>query len=317
MTMSALVASQVGPVEHARIEQLPVPEPGPGQVRVRVRASAFNPADAKTILGKTSMLHAKGFPMVMGYDLSGEVDALGADVTDLQLGQPVFGFHAYSRRTRLGAFAEYTVLPAKHLAPKPATVSHETAAAVATAGITALQGLRDNAHFAAGHRVLVTGASGGVGALVIGVARSLGGSADAITSSKHLDFVAGLGATHTFDRATDLRSQLSGPYDVVYDAAAAFSMRAFRGVLKVGGTFVTTLPSQRLLADFMAAPFLRRRVRMVMCRSKRPDLQTLAQLIEAGLTVPIDKIVSLPDAAAALAAFDRSGAQGKVVVKIA
>ncbi len=126
-----------------------------------------------------------------------------------------------------------------------------------------------------------------------------------------------MGATHTFDRTTDLRAQLSDRYDVVYDAAAAFSMRTFRRVLVIGGTFVSTLPSPRLLLDFTVAPLLRRRVRLVMCKPKRPDLQTLAHMIESGLKVPIDKVVSLADAASALADFDHSGAQGKVVVKIA
>lgn len=315
--MSALVASALGPIENARVEQVPLPQPGPGQVRVRVHASAFNQTDAKTILGKTSLLHAKGFPLVMGYDLSGDVDALGPGVVDLQIGQPVFGFHAYSRHTRLGAFAEYTVLPATFVAPKPAAISYEVAAAGATAGITALQGLRDGARFKSGQRVLVTGASGGVGALVIGVARCLGGTADAITSSRHTDFVSGLGAAQVFDRATEFRAALVGPYHVVYDAAAAFSMRIFRRALAAGGAYVTTLPSARLVGDFLVAPLVRRRVRMVMVKPTRADLQTLAQFLEKGLAVPIGNVVPLAEAATVLAEFDRSGARGKIVVKIA
>jgi NADPH:quinone reductase-like Zn-dependent oxidoreductase len=315
--MFALVSSTLGAIESARIEQLPVPQPGPREVRVRVHASAFNPADAKTILGQTSLVHAKGFPLVMGYDLSGEVDALGPDVKDLQVGQAVFGFHAYSRRTRLGAFAEYAVLPAAFLVPKPAAISHATAAAAATVGLTALQALRDRARFRAGHRALVTGASGGVGALAIGIAKCLGGEADALTSSRHLDFVSGLDAVRVFDRAADFRAALHGPYEVVFDAAAAYSLRTFRHVLARHGTYVTTLPSPRFVADLMAAPFLRRRARMVMVKPRRGDLEMLGRFLEEGLPVPIDREVRLSDAAAALAHFARVGARGKVVVEIA
>jgi NADPH:quinone reductase-like Zn-dependent oxidoreductase len=193
-TMRAFAASKIGPIENCRIVEMPMPEPGPGQVRVRVVAAALNPADAKTILGKTGLLHAKVFPLVMGYDLSGVVDAVGPGVDDLRVGTEVFGMLAYSKRTRLGSLAEYTVLPAKWLLEKPTAMDHETAAASATSGLTALQGLRGSGRMKAGARVLVTGASGGVGALVIGLARVLGGSADAITSKAGLAFAQSLGA---------------------------------------------------------------------------------------------------------------------------
>jgi len=315
--MRALASSSLGSLRNAHVIDLPLPEPGPGEIRVRVHASAINPSDVKTILGKTRFLHAKGFPLVMGYDLSGEVDALGDGVTDVRVGQTVFGFHAYSRRTRLGAFATHTVLPAAFVAAKPASISHETAAAAATAGVTALQGLRDSGHHKPGYRVLVTGASGGVGAMVIGLTKALGGHPDAITSADNVSFIRGLGAEQVYDRGSpESLAAIKGPYDIVYDAAAAFSMRRFRHALAAGRTYVTTLPKLSLLADLLAAPFLGRRVRMVMVKPKRSDLEQLGLFLEQGLAVPIASTVTLADAASALDDYDRHGARGKVVVRM-
>jgi len=314
--MRALAASERGPIENCRVIELPIPDPGPGEVRVRIVSAALNPADAKTILGKTGMLHAKGFPLVMGYDLSGVVDAVGSGV-DLPVGTEVFGMLAYGRRTRFGTLAEFTILPAAWLAKKPATIDHDTAAALATAGLTALQGLRGSGCMKTGDRVLVTGASGGVGALVIGVAHALGGKADAITSKGGTDLAQALGAESVVDRADPhFLKALRGPYAIVYDAAAAYSMRAFRHVIAVGGTYVTTLPKLALVGDFLTSPLLRRRVRMVMVKPSRNDLASLAQFMGGGMKVPLAARVPLENAAAALADYDQHGARGKVVIRI-
>ncbi len=317
-TMRVFAATKIGPIEDCRIIEMPVPEPGPGEVRVRVLAAALNPADGKTILGKVGILHAKVFPLVMGYDVSGVVDAVGAGVTDLKVGAAVFGMLAYSRRTRLGSLAEYTVLPATWLAEKPATLDHNTAAAVATAGLTALQGLRGRGRIKAGDRVLVTGASGGVGALVIGIARHLGAKVDAVTSARGLDFARSLGADTVVDRqAANAFDGLQGPYQIVYDAAAAFSMRRFGKVLARGGTYITTLPKPALVGDLVVSLFVGKRARLVMVKPSRSDLQQIAEMIAAGLRVPIGKQARLEDASAALADFDKNGAQGKVVIRVA
>jgi len=317
-TMRAFAATRIGPIEDCRIVEMPLPEPGPGQVRVRVMSAALNPADAKTILGKTAMLHAKVFPLVMGYDVSGVVDALGPGVMDLAVGTQVFGMLAYSRRTRLGSLAEYTVLPAHGLAEKPATIDHDTAAAVATVGLTALQGLRGPGRMRSHDRVLVTGASGGVGALVLGVARFLGGSADAITSAAGIDLVKSLGAGTVVDRNTpDLFAGLKERYQIVYDAAAAYSMRRFRKALGKGGTYITTLPKPTIVGDLLASLFVGRRIRLVMVKPSRDDLATLAEFIQGGLQVPIASKVRFEDTGPALADYDKHGAKGKVVIKIA
>jgi NADPH:quinone reductase len=316
-TMRALAANANGPIEQCVVTDLPIPIPGPGEVRVRVASAALNPADAKTILGKTSLLHAKTFPLVMGYDFSGVVDALGPNVADFSVGADVFGMLPYSSKTRFGSLAEYTILPARWLAEKPAYLDHDTAAALATAGLTALQGLRGSGRMKEGNRVLVTGSSGGVGSLVIGVVRALGGKSDAITSTGGAELARRVGAETVVDRsASDFLSSLNGPYQIVYDAAAAYSMRTFRRVLAKNGTYVTTLPTRSLPGDLLVSPFLRRRVRLVRVKPSRADLLVLARFVEHGLVVPIATRVPLADAAAALANYHAHGARGKVVIRI-
>jgi NADPH:quinone reductase-like Zn-dependent oxidoreductase len=318
-TTYALAANSYGPLENLRWMEVPLPEVRAGEVRVRVHASSVNPSDAKTLLGKITLLHAKVFPLVVGWDVSGVVDELGAGVTGLSLGQEVFGFHPYSWRTRFGAFAEYTVLAADCLAPKPETVTHETAAATATVGLTALQALRDAAHFRPGDRALVTGASGGVGALGLGVARMLGGSADAVTSTRGMELVRSLGAERVFDRTSpDWIRSVRGPYQVVLDAAAAKDFGFFRGVLAQHGTYVTTLLNRKFVGSLVTAPLFGRRTRLVMVKPRRPDLELLGRWLVEGLRVPIVSVTPVREAAKAMARLESSaGVQGKLVIRVA
>ncbi len=141
--MRALAAATYGPLAQLAVVELPLPTPAPGQVRVRVVASALNPADYKVVLGTMKFLHARNRPLVVGYDFSGVIDAVGASIKEWAVGDEVFGFLPYGPFNRRGAFAEALVADAKEIARKPKDLSHERAAAWATAGLTALQSIRD------------------------------------------------------------------------------------------------------------------------------------------------------------------------------
>jgi NADPH:quinone reductase len=222
--MRALASPAYGPLGSLRIVDLPLPEPGSGQVRIRVHASALNPADFKSVTGEAKILHARVFPMIVGFDFSGVVDALGNNVSGLERGDEVFGNLPYGRATRLGAFAEYTLANATALAKKPAGIAHTIAAASATAGLTALQSLRDIGKLASSGRVLVIGASGGVGSVAVGVALKLRARVTAICATHAVDFVKELGAEEVIDRLKVSPLQTaSGPFNLVFDTAAASS----------------------------------------------------------------------------------------------
>ena len=141
--MKALAITKYGSLDGLAERDVPTPEPKANQARVRVHAAALNPADYKVVLGTLKFLHARNFPMIVGYDFSGTVDAVGANVKELDIGAEVYGFLPYSPTNRRGAFAELLVADVSELAIKPASVSHEIAAAAATPGLTALQMLRD------------------------------------------------------------------------------------------------------------------------------------------------------------------------------
>ena len=249
--MKAIAAPSYGPLESLALIDAPLPVPRAGEVRVRVVASALNPADFKVILGTLKFLHARNRPLIVGYDFSGTVEAVGPRVAAFSVGSEVFGFLPYGPGNRRGAFAESLIAKCDEIAMKPARVSHETAAAAATTGITALQSIRDLGRLpGSGGELLVTGVSGGVGSISVGIGRKLNARVTAVGSGAGLELARRLGAVEALDRT---KGQLPGGirdrFDVVFDAAAAYRWRDWRGTLKPGGAFVTTLPSLAFAVD--------------------------------------------------------------------
>ncbi len=313
--MRAIAAPGYGPLERLTEIDAPLPAPGRGEVRVRVVASALNPADFKVVLGTLKFLHARNRPLIVGYDFSGSVDALGPDVTGFSLGDEVFGFLPYGPGNRRGAFAEALLARCDQLALKPKSVSHETAAAAATTGLTAIQSIRDLGRLpAAGGRVLITGASGGVGSISIGVAQKLGASVTAVGSGKGLELARKLGAVEVLDRnARELPGDLRD-FDVIFDTSAAYRWRGWHSALKKGGAFVSTLPSLAWVVDKMASWFAGTRVHFVNVKSRPDDLRLLGDWLEAGLQVPLASTIPVRDVAKGLVQLQKSG--GRVVVRV-
>ena len=319
--MKAMAASTYGPLEGLRQMDLPLPTPGRGEVRVRVVASALNPADYKVLLGTMKFLHGRNRPLVVGYDFSGTVDAVGPDVTERSIGDEVFGFLPYGPFNKRGAFAEASLAKCDEIAVKPKGISHETAAASATTGLTAIQSMRDLGRLpASGGQVLVTGVSGGVGSIAVGIAQKLNASVTAVGSGAGLELARRLGAVKVLDRTKEdlpenAQSRLDGQFDVVFDAAAAYRWRKWRGTLKTGGAFVTTLPSFTFAADKAASLFARTRVHFVNVKSRPADLELLAGWLEKGLEVPLAATIQVRDLAKGLAQLQKAG--GRISVRVA
>lgn len=327
--MKAMVVDAFGSVEDLHEADLPEPEPGRGEVRVRVRASCANHADTKAITGEVKLMHSGGFPRVVGYDLSGVVDAVGSGVDDLAPGDEVFGHLAYSRETKLGAFAEYTVASAGSLALKPEAISHETAAASATAGLTALQALRDLGGLG-GHEderrpggdgggtgrrhALVVGASGGVGSLAVGVARRLGALVTAIASASSAEFVRSLGADEVIERDRSDPFAGSDRYDVVFDTPAVHSYGRWAHRLKPGGSYVTTLPSLSFVTGKLRSWLSGKGCHLVIVKSRRADLELLGRWIVDGLPVPIEETYPLERVGEALKRLQHGGMHGRLAI---
>jgi NADPH:quinone reductase-like Zn-dependent oxidoreductase len=316
--MHALATDRYGALDRLRIIEVPLPAPGPGEVRVRVHATALNPADYKVAQGRMKFLHARTFPLVLGYDFSGVVDALGRGVADLRIGDAVFGFLAYGPGNRRGAFAQALIARTDRLALKPAGLTHAQAAAGATPGVAALQSLRDLGRIRRpGQRVLVTGVSGGVGSLAVGVARRLGAVVTAVGSGRGLELASTMGADRLIDRTReDPVTACPGPLDAVFDAAAAYRWRQWRGALGRRGAFVTTIPSKKFVVDKLASLVGGPRCELTTVTCRPADLRTLGDWMSAGLVVPVDSTVALSDVPAALDRLERGGVLGRIVVEI-
>ena len=296
---------------------LPLPSPGAGEIRVRVHASALNPADNKVALGRLKFLHARNFPMILGYDFSGVIDAVGSDVA-WKCGDAVFGFLPYGPFNRRGAFAESLIARGNEVARKPEGVSHAQAAAAATPALTALQAIRDLGRLpASGGRVLITGVSGGVGSTAISVARRLGATVVAVGSGSGLTLARKLNAVEVIDRKQqDVFGGSDGAYDVVFDAAAAYRWGQWKRKLKPGGVYVTTLPSLPYFIDRIKCMASPSKARFVNVKCRPADLDQVARWLEAGDQIAIDSTIPVREVATGLARIDRGEAVGRIVVDV-
>jgi len=318
--MKALVRYRYGGPEVVRIEEVEHPSLEDDCVLVRVRASSINKADWYGLLGRPTLAR----PMMggirrpksreLGTDFAGVVEAVGEDVSGFAVGDEVFG-------GRDGAYAEYVA--AKTLAHKPANVSFEAAGTMGIAGLTALQAVRDRGELQAGERVLVNGASGGVGTLTVQVAKALGAHVTAVCSSRNVEQARALGADQVIDYTHEDFTRSGDRYDLVIDVAGSRSWHEVRRVLAPRGRVVvvgapTGTPFLGPLAHIAAMKIASLgKARFFVAKFLDADLRTLAELLESGAVTPvIDRTYDLDHAADALREFGRGHVSGKLVLTI-
>jgi len=321
----AAVHDRYGPPEVVRVEEVERPEPADDEVLVRVRAASVNPADWYGVTGRpyvarvTTGLRRPRSGRV-GVDFAGTVEAVGKAVTKLRPGDEVFD-------GRNGAVAEYVcVREERAIVPRPANVTPEQAAAVPVAGLTALQGLRDHGRLQPGQRVLINGASGGVGTFAVQIARALGAEVTGVCSTRNVELVRSLGAGHVVDYTREDFTRSDLRYDLVLDVAGSRSWSEYRRVLAPRATLVAVggPKSNRLLGPLghvlrtrLAAVPSSRRAVFFIAKLNRPDLEALSDLLEAGAVTPvIDRRYELSEIADALRYLGEGHARGKVVVTV-
>jgi len=313
----AIALQQYGSLDGFTLIELPVPEPGKGEVRVRVHASAINPAEYKVALGELKFVHARNFPMVLGYDFSGVIEAVG-EGAEWKVGDEVFGFLPYAPSNNRGAFAEALLAKTNEIALKPTGVSHIRAAAAATPALTALQAIRDIGKLPqAGGRVLVTGISGGVGSTAIGVILKLGAVPVGVGSGRGIELGKKLGASKVIDRQhQDIFKSSDGNFDVIFDAAAAYRWKQSKGALRSGGKYITTLPSVSLFTDKLKSLFTSTNAAFVGVKSRRDDLQLLGKWLESGLPITIDSTIPVRDVAKGIKKLRGGEVLGRIAVDV-
>lgn len=313
--MNAVYFNEYGPASVLQYGEQPTPTPKANQVLVRVRASSVNPVDWKIRQGDMKLLMSPLFPKIPGRDVAGEVAAVGDEVIRCGPGDRVYGMVAGMG----GANAEYALLEESELAFIPDNLSFEQAAAVPLVAITALQALRDHAGLLSGDRVLVNGASGGVGSMAVQLAWALGaGEVIGTCGPDNVELVRSLGASQVINyKEHDFTKDLSR-YDVVFDASGKSTFLESKACLRNNGRYVTTTPSPKnIAAGAVAAAFTSKQQAAFMAKNNGSDMALLSVWLKTETIRPIiDKTFPLAETRAAHEYSENGESAGKVVLTV-
>ena len=324
--MKAIAQDRYGPPDVLELRDVAKPAPGDNEVLVRVHAAAVNALDwhymrGDPYLARLSMGLRRPKVTIRGKDFAGHVEALGPGVDRFRVGDEVFG-------EADGAFAEYVSAPDGAADPKPANLTFEQAAAVPLAGSTALMGLRDAAPVQPGQRVLINGASGGVGTFAVQIGKSLGAEVIGVCSARNADLVRSIGADHVIDYASEDFSRNGQQYDVVFDLVGNRSLSDCRRALTPEGTLVLSGggvseggsfigPLALFAKSMVLSRFVHQRLLQLTEQPNRENLAALRELVESGAVTPvIDRTYPLSDAPEAIRYLEVEHARAKVVITI-
>jgi NADPH:quinone reductase-like Zn-dependent oxidoreductase len=324
--MKAIVYCDYG-LANLKLAEIEKPTPADDQILVKVRAASVNPYDWHFVEGTPKIMRAgvglrKPTDTRLGVDFAGTVEAVGKNVTQFKPGDEVFG-------GRTGAFAEYVCPRAdRAVAIKPPNISFEQAASVNIAGVTALQGLRDKGKVQSGQKVLINGASGGVGTFAVQIAKTFGADVTGVCSTRNIELVKSLGADHVIDYTKEDFTKGDQKYDVILDNVANHSLSEFRRVLTPKGKYVMIGgggPNEQGLFGVMLRPlkamvlskFIDQQMGMMMADLSHKDLAILADMMQSGKVKPIiDRSYKLSEVPQAIAYVEEGHARGKVVITV-
>ena len=325
--MKAIVYCDYG-LTNLKLENIEKPTPNDDQVLVRVRAASVNPYDWHFIEGTPYIMRMMGVGLRkpkdtrLGVDFAGTVEAVGKNVTQFKPGDEVFG-------GRGGAFAEYVCPRANRaLALKPANLTFEQAASVNIAGITALQAIRDKGKVQEGQKVLINGASGGVGTFAVQIAKSFGADVTGVCSTRNVDLVRSLGADHVIDYTKEDFAKGAERYDVILDNVPNHSLSECRHILNPKGKYVMIGgggpndsrwigPFGRVIHALLVSPFISQEMGMMMADANQKDLTVLADMMQSGKVKPvIDRTYKLSEVHQAIRYLEEGHARGKVIISV-
>jgi NADPH:quinone reductase-like Zn-dependent oxidoreductase len=324
-SMKAVIHHCYGSPEVLEITEIEKPVPAANEVLVRVKAAAVNPLDWHYMRGTPYIIRLMGSGLGaptnprLGADFAGTVEAVGTEVTKFKPGDEVFG-------GAKGAFAEYVTVNAERaIAHKPANISFEQAASVNIAGITALQALRDKGRLEAGQKVLINGASGGVGTFAVQIAKALGAEVSTVCSTRNLEMVRSIGADHTFDYTREDYTQSGRQFDLIIDMVGNHGLLENREVLTPEGIFVGVGgaggnwigPLTGPIKAMLLTPFVGQEFTGLLARLKQEDLVFLADLMAEGKLVPVmGSRFSLEEVPEAIRHSEGGHARGKIVIAL-
>jgi NADPH:quinone reductase-like Zn-dependent oxidoreductase len=324
--MKAIVQERFGPPDVLRFADIDQPEVGADDVLIRVHAAALNPADWHILRGDPYVARLMGIGLtkpkahVAGSDAAGVVEKVGANVRELRPGDEVFGFVR-------GAFAEYACAKQDQVVPKPASLSFEQAAALPIAATTALRGIRDVGAVKPGQRVLVNGASGGVGSFAVQIAAALGAEVTGVCSTGNVELVRSLGASHVIDYTAQDFTDAEIKYDVILDNVSSLPLTRLRGALTKKGTLVLNGggspghvfgPIGTILKAVVVNLFVSQRLRPLPSKTDHQELLDVTALVQDGkLTPVVDRTYQLAETAEGVRYTEQGHVRGKAIVTIA
>jgi NADPH:quinone reductase-like Zn-dependent oxidoreductase len=324
LLMKAVINDEFGSPDVLRLREIERPAIGDDGVLVRVRAASVNPLDWHFVRGEPYFARLVGVGLrrpksaVRGVDVAGVVERVGATVSDLRPGDEVFG-------TCGGAFAEYARGRVVRLAPKPAGLTFEQAAAIPIAGVTALQGLRDKGRLEPGQRVLINGAAGGVGTFAVQIAKAFGAEVTGVCSTRNVELVRSIGADHVIDYTGDDFTRIRERYDLVVDNVGNRPLRHLRRIVIPGGKLILAAggrgrwvePLPTMLKTFVYSRFVSQEVIKFFANIRGDDLLALKDMIETGKIMPvIDRTYPLNEVPDAIRYLETGHARGKVVITL-
>jgi len=324
--MQAVVQDTYGAADVLELRDIDKPTVGDDELLVRVHAAGVDPGVWHLMTGRPYLVRVMGYGLrtpkvrVRGRDVAGRVEAVGTNVTRFHPGEEVFGICD-------GSFAEYVRARADKLAPKPANLTFEQAAAVPISGLTALQGLRDNGKVQPGQKVLVIGAAGGVGSFAVQLAKAFGAEVTGVCSTTKVDLVRSIGADHVIDYTRDDFADGARHWNLIVDTAGRRSLSRLRRALTHGGTLVIVGGEgggrwlggfdRQILRAPILSPLVSQTLRPLTSKERSEDLVVLKELIEAGkLTPVIDRTYPLGQAPEAIRHLEQGHARGKVVIRV-
>ncbi|HEU5238077.1 MAG TPA: NAD(P)-dependent alcohol dehydrogenase [Pyrinomonadaceae bacterium] len=324
--MKAIVSCEYG-AENLQLREIEKPIPADNEILVRVRAASVNPADGHLIRGVLLMRPMTGLRKPkntrFGTDFAGIVEDVGKNVTNFKTGDQVFG-------AKKGAAAEYiSVLADRAVVTKPSNITFEQAGSVAIAAITALQGLRDKGHIQAGQKVLINGASGGVGTFAVQIAKAFGAEVTAVCSTRNVDLVKSIGADQVIDYTKEDYTKTDQRYDMIYDLVGNHSFSERRQILKpsgicvlagIGGAGLHPESWGRVGANFASvfrSKFTSQKFVTYIAKLTKEDMTVLRDLMQAGKVTPvIDRTYRLSETSTALRYLEEGHAKGKIVITV-
>jgi NADPH:quinone reductase-like Zn-dependent oxidoreductase len=321
--MKAMVYTEYGPPEVLRLEEVEKPTPGENKVLVKVLAASVNYGDWSLLRGEPFLVRLmvggllKPKNTILGADIAGRVEAVGPNVTQFRPGDEVYGDIS---GCGFGGFAEYVSVPEDALALKPGNVTFEQAAAAPMAAVVALQGLRDKGQIRPGQKVLINGASGGIGTFAVQIAKAFGAEVTGVCSTRNLDMVRSIGADRVIDYTKEDFVSVGQPYDLILATAGYRSIFDYHRALGPGGRYVVTGGSMaQVFQPMLLGPFLSmtgsKKMGNLSAKPDQEDLGFVKELFEAGKIVPvIDRCYPLPDVPEALRYYGEGHSRGKVVI---